>query len=92
MLTDLGSTNGSRVDGEAVRGDLALSPGVQITLGEVLLLFEPRDRGVKRVDTTAAMAQPSLPGAEGAEAISRRRILILALAGVLLLAGFLLLR
>jgi pSer/pThr/pTyr-binding forkhead associated (FHA) protein len=92
VLTDLGSTNGSRVDGEAVRGDVALSPGVQITLGEVLLLFEPRDRGVKRVDTTAAMAQPSLPGAEGADAISRRRILILALAGALLLAGFLLLR
>ena len=91
VLTDLGSTNGSRVDGEAVRGDIALSPGVQITLGEVLLVFEPRDRGLKRVDTTAAMAQPSLPGAGGAEA-ARRRILILALAGLLLLAGFLLLR
>jgi pSer/pThr/pTyr-binding forkhead associated (FHA) protein len=89
VLTDLGSTNGSRVDGEAVQGDIALSPGVQITLGEVLLLFEPRDRGLKRVDTTAAIVQPSLPGAE---ATSRRTILILALAGVLLLAGFLLLR
>lgn len=91
VLTDLGSTNGSRVDGEAVRGDIALSPGVQITLGEVLLLFEPRDRGMKRVDTTAAMAQPSLPGAGGADA-ARRLILILALAGLLLLAGYLLLR
>ena len=89
VLTDLGSTNGSRVDGEAVRGDIALSPGVQITLGEVLLLFEPRDRGLQRVDTTAAMAQPPV---RGAEAASRRRILILALAGALLLAGFLLLR
>jgi pSer/pThr/pTyr-binding forkhead associated (FHA) protein len=89
VLTDLGSTNGSRVDGEAVQGDIALSPGVQITLGEVLLLFEPRDRGLKRVDTTAAIVQPSVPGAE---ATSRRTILILALAGVLLLAGFLLLR
>jgi hypothetical protein len=33
-----------------------------------------------------------LRGAGGAEAISRRLILILALAGVLLLAGFLLFR
>jgi pSer/pThr/pTyr-binding forkhead associated (FHA) protein len=89
VLTDLGSTNGSRVDGEAVRGDLALSPGAQITLGEVQLLFEPRDRGVKRVGTTAAMAQPG--AGAGADAASRR-ILILALAGVLLLAGYLLLR
>lgn len=91
VLTDLGSTNGSRVDGEAVRGDIALSPGVQVTLGEVLLVFEPRDQGLKRVDTTAAMVQPPLPGAGGADA-ARRLILILALAGLLLLAGFLLLR
>lgn len=89
VLTDLGSTNGSRVEGEAVRGDIALSPGVQITLGEVLLLFEPRDRGLTRVDTTAAMAQPPM---RGAGAASSRRLLILALAGALLLAGFLLLR
>ena len=91
VLTDLGSTNGSRVEGEAVQGDMALSPGVQITLGEVLLVFEPRDRGLKRVDTTAAMAQPPVPGAVGADA-ARRRILIFALAGLLLLAGFLLFR
>ena len=89
VLTDLGSTNGSRVDGEAVRGEIALSPGVQISLGEVLLLFEPRDRGLTRVDTTAAMAQPA---GRGAGAASPRRILIVALAGALVLAGFLLLR
>lgn len=89
VLTDLGSTNGSRVDGEAVRGDIALSPGVQITLGEVLLVFEPRDRGLTRVDTTAAMAQRPV---RGAGAASPRRILIFVLAGALLLAGFLLLR
>ena len=90
VLTDLGSTNGSRVDGETVRGDIALSPGVQITLGEVQLLFEPRDRGVKRVGTTAAMAQPAPESSRNADA-SRRLILMLALAGVLLLAGYLLL-
>jgi pSer/pThr/pTyr-binding forkhead associated (FHA) protein len=92
VLTDLGSTNGSRVDGETVRGDIALSPGAQIILGEVLLLFEPRDRGLTRVDTTAAMARPSVRSAGGADAVSRRIILILALAGGLLLAAFLLLR
>jgi len=90
VLTDLGSTNGSRVDGEAVRDEIALSPGSQITLGEVTLLFEPRDRGVKRVSGTAVLESAGVPAAAP---IGRNRTLfLLGGLGVLLLAGYLLLR
>jgi len=103
VLTDLGSTNGSRVDGNAVRGEVALSPGAEISLGEVVLLFEPRDRGVTRVSGTAEMPESlraaseqagSVRAASGREAISpRSRMLLLVTGlGVLLLAGYLLLR
>jgi pSer/pThr/pTyr-binding forkhead associated (FHA) protein len=92
VLTDLGSTNGSRVDDETVRGEIALSPGALISLGEVTLLFEPRDRGVTRVRGTTELPESSR-GATGAEAISSRHVaLLLAGIAVLLLAGYLLLR
>lgn len=97
VLTDLGSTNGSRVDGNAVQGEVALSPGAEISLGEVVLLFEPRDRGVSRVAGTSEMAGPradSLRPASGDIALSSRPRMLLVLAGLaaLVLAGYLLLR
>jgi len=96
VLTDLGSTNGSRVDGETVVGEIALSPGAEIALGEVTLFFEPRDRGVTRVsgtDVRPGPAREALRGAEGPEAISRFRTgLLLAGLAALLLVGYLLLR
>ncbi len=43
-LTDLGSLNGSWVDGEPVLGSLPLAPGSEIRLGDVVFAFGPRDR------------------------------------------------
>ena len=43
MAMDLGSTNGTFVDEERVRDDVALSPGATLRFGEVALLFEPLD-------------------------------------------------
>ena len=43
-LADLGSLNGSWVDGEPVLGSLPLAPGSEIRLGEVVFAFGPRDR------------------------------------------------
>ena len=43
LLTDLGSTNGTFVDGELAAGDMPLSPGATIRFGEVTVLFEPLD-------------------------------------------------
>jgi len=43
MITDLGSTNGTLVDGERLHDEVPLSPGASIKLGEVMALFEPID-------------------------------------------------
>jgi pSer/pThr/pTyr-binding forkhead associated (FHA) protein len=43
ILTDLGSTNGTFVEGEQLKGELPLGPGTTIRFGDVLALFEPLD-------------------------------------------------
>ncbi|MEP6572753.1 MAG: FHA domain-containing protein [Gemmatimonadota bacterium] len=43
ILTDLGSTNGTFVDGERITGEAILSPGAAVRIGEVSLMFEPLD-------------------------------------------------
>ncbi len=43
ILTDLGSTNGTFVEGERLSGETPLSPGTTLRFGDVLALFEPLD-------------------------------------------------
>ena len=43
ILTDLGSTNGTFVEGEPVTGETALTPGTTLRFGDVAALFEPHD-------------------------------------------------
>jgi pSer/pThr/pTyr-binding forkhead associated (FHA) protein len=43
MLTDLGSTNGTLVDGERVTEDIPLAPGAFVRFGDIQLVFEPTD-------------------------------------------------
>ncbi|HUR96017.1 MAG TPA: FHA domain-containing protein [Gemmatimonadales bacterium] len=43
MLSDLGSTTGTFVEGERVSGEVALVPGTTLKFGEVAVLFEPFD-------------------------------------------------
>ncbi len=43
ILADLGSTNGTFMEGEPVVGEVALAPGATIRFGEVAVLFEPLD-------------------------------------------------
>src|SRR3954464_3112547 len=43
ILTDLGSTNGTFVEGEPLKGELPLSPGTTLRFGDVSALFEPLD-------------------------------------------------
>lgn len=43
VLTDLGSTNGTLVDGERVEGDIPIAPGAFVRFGDVQLVFEPTD-------------------------------------------------
>jgi hypothetical protein len=46
VLTDLGSTNGTFVEGERLVGEVALGPGTTVRFGEVAVLFEPLDDSV----------------------------------------------
>ncbi len=43
VISDLGSTNGTYVEGEAVEDETALAPGTTIRFGDVAVLFEPHD-------------------------------------------------
>ena len=43
ILSDLGSTNGTFVEGERLRGEVPLSPGTTLKFGDVTALFEPLD-------------------------------------------------
>lgn len=46
ILADLGSTNGTFMEGEPVTGEVALAPGATLRFGEVALLFEPMDDAI----------------------------------------------
>jgi pSer/pThr/pTyr-binding forkhead associated (FHA) protein len=43
ILTDLGSTNGTFVEGERLTGEAPLSPGTTLRFGDIIVLFEPLD-------------------------------------------------
>jgi pSer/pThr/pTyr-binding forkhead associated (FHA) protein len=70
ILTDLGSTNGTFVEGERLNGEVPLGPGTTLKFGEVSALFEPLDdlapapragstRLMQRVETAAAKPAPA---------------------------------
>jgi pSer/pThr/pTyr-binding forkhead associated (FHA) protein len=68
ILTDLGSTNGTFVEGERLSGETPLSPGTTIRFGDVIALFEPLDDKVpaKRTGSTRLLgrlepAEPASP-------------------------------
>jgi pSer/pThr/pTyr-binding forkhead associated (FHA) protein len=62
VLTDLGSTNGTYVEGEPVTGETALTPGTTLKFGDIAALFEPHDEIV-----------PVGAGAAAAPAVDARR-------------------
>jgi pSer/pThr/pTyr-binding forkhead associated (FHA) protein len=62
MLSDLGSTNGTFVDGELASGEVPLGPGAIIRLGEVSLSFEPLENGV--IEAVSGQTQVMHPPVE----------------------------
>lgn len=62
VLTDLGSTNGTQVEGEPVTGETALTPGTTIRFGDVAALFEPHDdpQPVAKRAVAAAAPEPEV--------------------------------
>jgi pSer/pThr/pTyr-binding forkhead associated (FHA) protein len=65
VLSDLGSTNGTYVEGEPVTSETALTPGTTLRFGDVAALFEPHDepRPVEKL-VEAAPAAPAAPASE----------------------------
>jgi pSer/pThr/pTyr-binding forkhead associated (FHA) protein len=59
QIEDLGSTNGTRVDGErlASRAARAIAPGAQLTLGQVTLVFDGTVASVAGAEHTATIAK-----------------------------------
>jgi pSer/pThr/pTyr-binding forkhead associated (FHA) protein len=65
VLTDLGSTNGTYVEGEPVTGETALTPGTTLRFGDVAALFEPHDEAQPighRAESPAAEPAPAWAG------------------------------
>jgi len=62
MLTDVGSTNGTMVDGEAVTGDVPIAPGAFVRFGDVSLVFEPTDdeAGINKAGGTRTISAADL--------------------------------
>ena len=65
ILSDLGSTNGTFVEGERLSGEVALGPGTTVKFGEVAVLFEPLDdtAPVRRSSGTQVVSAV-IPGAD----------------------------
>jgi hypothetical protein len=68
MLVDLGSTNGTFVDGEKVLGEVPLGPGATVRFGQVSTMFEPTDDalGVAKGSGTRMMEPVQAPSAPAA--------------------------
>src|SRR5690606_34352210 len=64
VVRDLGSTNGTQVDGTPVR-EAFLAPGARMRLGDTEIVFQPRKRW-ERVDVTRADHFGALYGMAGA--------------------------
>jgi pSer/pThr/pTyr-binding forkhead associated (FHA) protein len=79
VLTDLGSTNGTFIEGERVEGETAILAGSTVRFGEVSVLFEPLDDStpVRRASGTqvlsAVLPEREAPTAEAAPAPRERR-------------------
>lgn len=68
MLADLGSTNGTFVDGELLSGEIALGPGATIRFGEISVLFEPLHEAVPVAAAGTQVSGRALPAAREGEA------------------------
>ena len=76
VLVDLDSTNGTFVDGDRVKGETPISPGVTVRFGDISLVFEPTDdaagaakgSGTRVLEVMKVGAPPPKPAAKPAPA------------------------
>jgi pSer/pThr/pTyr-binding forkhead associated (FHA) protein len=97
-IADLGSVNGSRVDGEPVQQALPLAPGSILRLGAVELAFAPQDRWQDSPSEPPAKVATPPEGVASyvLEVTERREIPVAVLIGLTVIAlgviGYLLAR
>ena len=82
VIADLGSTNGTFVDGQLIDGEVPLGPGSTIRFGEITTLFEPLDDEeaepaadtfvMPRLDTPQEPVAPSADAPLAQPALRRR--------------------
>ncbi len=65
VLSDLGSTNGTFVEGEMVTGETALTPGTTLRFGDVAVLFEPLDDLVPASRPAGTQVMAGVPDQQG---------------------------
>ena len=70
VLSDLGSTNGTYMEGEPVTGETALTPGTTLRFGDVAALFEPHDGPGPAEQLAAAATAAAAASASGAAAVA----------------------
>ncbi|MGH7533454.1 MAG: FHA domain-containing protein, partial [Gemmatimonadales bacterium] len=65
ILVDLGSTNGSFVDGERVEGEVPITPGATLRFGDASVIFDPKDEGagVEKGGSTKMLQAVKAPAA-----------------------------
>ena len=82
ILSDLGSTNGTYVEGERLKGESALTPGTTLRFGDIIALFEPLDdhvpaprtnqtRMMGRLDAAAPRVDKAAPAVERAPELAQ---------------------
>ncbi len=71
FLSDMGSTNGTLVEGEEVVTEMAVAPGATIRLGEMALLFDPSDVEVPHLESgdTRVVRAAEVEESEEAESV-----------------------
>ena len=74
ILTDLGSTNGTYVEGERLTGEAPLTPGTTLRFGDVLVLFEPLDDKVPAERTNQTRLMGRLGSAEPAVELGAKEL------------------
>ncbi|HUL49669.1 MAG TPA: FHA domain-containing protein [Gemmatimonadales bacterium] len=62
VIVDLDSTNGTFVDGERIKGEAPIGPGMTVRFGDLSLVFEPADdtAGVVKGGGTVVMSTPAV--------------------------------
>lgn len=91
ILEDLGSTNGTYLNGVQITGPQPLRPGDMIGMGQTVLVFQQADtKAMPAQPTTRPAPPPPSPAAEPAAQPQARGRCLLWGCGCLVLGGFLL--